>query len=188
MCTLVHNKIKSHRFPQETFERGSPAPAMESQTLPPTLGSHHSTYGFLKSPTCRTSNNCPATCSSRGQREASKEDDPHRLRNPSKEAVIQTLEKQWSGSGYDRRVAKGKGKVSPSGSKAGNGLRDHILLLRGLCCKRERHRLMKTPLVVKAANFSAAHQFLCGGRLVTDTHAHQHTSPPPGPVTPYGST
>lgn len=78
--------------------------------------------------------------------------------------------------------AKGKGKVSPSRGKAGNGPRDHILLLRGLCCRRERRRLMKTPLVVKAANFSAAHQFLCRGRLVTDTHAHQHASLPPGPV------
>lgn len=37
----------------------------------------------------------------------------------------------------------------------------------------------KNRLVVKAANLSAAHQFLCCGRLVTDTHAHQHTSPPP---------
>lgn len=165
------------------MKRQSPAPATEPQTLlTPSPGFHHSTYGFLKSPTCRTSDNCLATCTSRGPREASKEDDPHCLRNPSKQAVTRMLEKQWSGPGHDRRVVKGKGKVFPSGSKAGNGLRNHVLLLRGLCCRCERHRLMKNPSVVKAANFSAAHQFLCRGRLVTDTHAHQHTSPPPGPV------
>lgn len=155
-------------------------PATESQNSPTHPGLPPQHIQFLKSPMCHTSGNCPspAVPGDRGRL-------PRRMilttSGTPAEAVTQVLEKQWPGSGCDRRVVKGKGKVSP-GSKAGDGLRDHIPLPRGLCCRRERHRLIKTPLAVKAANFSAAHQFLCRGRLVTDTHAHQHPSPPPGPV------
>lgn len=66
--------------------------------------------------------------------EASKEDDPHRWSNPSKEAVTQMLKKQWSGNG--RRVAKGRGKVSPCEGKAGNG--ETTYWFHGFCAMDRR--------------------------------------------------
>jgi len=98
MCTSVHNKSRSHRFPQETFEGGSLAPATESRS--PTHAGLPPQHARIPAEPCLP-HQWPllAAHSSRGQREASREDGPHHLRNPSKEAVTQRLEKQWSGSG-----------------------------------------------------------------------------------------
>lgn len=53
MC--VHDKVRCHCFPQETFEKGFAALATNSWALLHTLDSHYSMYRFLRSPTCHSS-------------------------------------------------------------------------------------------------------------------------------------
>lgn len=177
----VHDKVRCHCFPQETFEKGFVALAMKSWALLHTLGSHCSTYRFLRSPTCHSSGTWhPAAPGDRGRF-------PRSMILTASGAVKRMLLRHCRSNSLgqaDRKEAKEK---DFSWKWIRKWPERHILLLRGLCLTREWDRLMRIPLVVKAANFSTAHQLLCCERLVTDTHAHP-TSPSLGLDTPDGST